>query len=180
MNPRIAPVDPAHAEGHAKELLSAVKAKLGVTPNMMKTLAHSPAALEGYLSLNGALGKGLLPAKVREQIALLVSQENGCEYCIAAHSLLGKHAGLKPEQMIAARKGVSDDPKSKAALILARQVLQGQGRVTDAQLAAARENGVSDGEIAEIVAHVALNVLTNYFNVLARTEVDFPAVSMNP
>jgi uncharacterized peroxidase-related enzyme len=178
MSYRIAPVEPSQTTGHAKELLDAVQARLGVTPNLMKTLARSPAALEGYLSLNGALGTGLLPAKVREQIALAVSQENGCEYCVAAHTLLGGKAGLKPDQIIAARKGQSEDAKSRAELALAQQVLAARGNVTDAQLAAARAAGVTDGEIAEVVAHVALNVLTNYFNVLAGTVVDFPAVSM--
>ncbi len=178
MNYRIAPVDPSQATGQAKELLAAVHAKLGVTPNLMKTLAHSPAALEGYLSLNAALAKGQLPAKVREQLALAVAQENGCEYCLAAHSLLGKHAGLKPEQIIAARKGQSEDARSRAELELASQILSSRGNLSDTQLAAARAAGISDGEIAEVVAHVALNVLTNYFNVLARTEVDFPPVPL--
>jgi uncharacterized peroxidase-related enzyme len=178
MNYRIAPVEPSQATGQAKELLAAVQAKLGLTPNLMKTLAHSPAALEGYLSLNGALAKGQLPAKVREQLALAVAQENGCEYCVSAHTLLGRNAGLKPEQIIAARKGQSEEAKSSAELELAGQILRSRGNLTDSQLAAARQAGVSDGEIAEIVAHVALNVLTNYFNVLARTEVDFPPVSL--
>lgn len=178
MTQRIARIEPDQANGQARELLAAVQAKLGVTPNLMKTLAHSPAALEGYLSLSGALGKGLLPATVREQIALLVSQENGCEYCVAAHTLLGRSAGLTPEQTVAARRGQSGDVKSRAELILARQVLHSRGGVTDAQLAAARAAAVTDGEIVEVVAHVALTVLTNYFNILARTEVDFPPVSM--
>jgi uncharacterized peroxidase-related enzyme len=178
MSYRIAPLEPSKAAGHTRELLDAVQAKLGVTPNLMQTLAHSPAALEGYLSLNGALGKGLLPAKVREQIALAVSQENGCEYCVAAHTLLGGMAGLTPDQIVAARKGQSDDAQSRAELELARQVLVARGNVTDAQLATARAAGVSDGEIAEVVAHVALTVLTNYFNVLAGTVVDFPPISM--
>jgi len=178
MTYRIAPVDPSHATGKAKDLLTAVQGQLGVTPNLMKTLAHSPAALDGYLSLNAALAKGQLSAKVREQIALEVAQENGCGYCLAAHSLLGKNAGLKPDQIIAARKGESDDAKAQAALQLASEILASRGNVTDAQLAEARAAGVTDGEIAEVVGHVALNVLTNYFNVLARTEVDFPPVPM--
>lgn len=178
MTQRIAPVDPSRATGHAKDLLADVQSKLGVTPNLMKTLANSAAALDGYWSLNGALAKGTLSAKVREQLALEVAQENGCEYCLSAHSLLGKHAGLKPEQLLAARKGESDDAKTRAALALASEILESRGNVTDAQLAAARQAGITDGEIAEIVAHVALNVLTNYFNVLARTEVDFPLVSV--
>jgi uncharacterized peroxidase-related enzyme len=179
MSHRITPVTPSEAGGRAKELLVAVHAKLGVTPNLMKTLAHSPAALEGYLSLNAALATGLLPAGVREQVALLVAQANGCAYCVAAHTLLGKHAGLTSDQAVAARRGQGDDPKGRAVLILARQVLERRGDVTDAQLAAARSAGITDGEVAEVVCHVALNVLTNYFNVLARTEVDFPPVPMS-
>jgi uncharacterized peroxidase-related enzyme len=178
MSQRISALEPSQAAPHAKELLANVQAALGVTPNMMKTLAHSPAALEGYLSLNGALGKGVLSARIREQIALAVGQENGCEYCVSAHAFLGKNAGLKPEQILSARKGASDDAKTRAELELAHNILAARGNVTDAQLAAARQAGVTDAEITEIVAHVALNVLTNYFNVLAGTEVDFPQVSM--
>jgi uncharacterized peroxidase-related enzyme len=178
MSYRIAPVEPSQASGRARELLDGVQANLGVTPNMMKTLANSPAALEGYLSLNGALAKGVLSARVREQIALAVSQENGCEYCVAAHTLLGGKAGLKPDQIVAARKGQSEDAKTQAELALAGEILSGRGNVTDAQLAAARASGMTDGEITEVVAHVALNVLTNYYNVLAGTVVDFPPVSM--
>jgi uncharacterized peroxidase-related enzyme len=156
MNYRIAPVEPSQATGQAKELLAAVQSKLGVTPNLMKTLAHSPAALEGYLSLNAALAKGQLPAKVREQLALAVAQENRCEYCLAAHTLLGKNAGLKPEQIIAARKGHSEDAKSGAELELANQILTSRGNLSDTQLAAARAAGVSDGEIAEVYETVTL------------------------
>lgn len=175
MSTRIAPIDPASAQGKARELLSAVQSKLGMTPNLMRTLAQSPAALEGYLSLNNALAKGTLPAAVREQLALAVAQQNRCDYCLAAHTALGKLAGLKPDQILAARRAQSADPKAAAQLKLARETLDSRGKLTDAQLASARAAGVSDAEIAEIVCHVALNVLTNYFNLVAGTEVDFPA-----
>jgi uncharacterized peroxidase-related enzyme len=178
MNPRITPVDPARAQGPAKDLLAAVQAKLGMTPNLMRTLAHSPAALEGYLALNAALAKGVLRAGVREQLALAVAQENRCEYCLAAHTALGKHAGLNPDQIAAARKLQSADAKIRAQLQLAGQIVENRGELTDGQLSAAREAGVSEAEIAEIVAHVALNVLTNYINLVARTEVDFPKVAL--
>src|SRR5262249_28893778 len=102
---RIRPIDPAQVEGHTQELLNAVKAKMGKVPNLIKTLAHSPGVLEGYLGLSNALGKGVLPAAVREQLALTIGQFNGCEYCLSAHTLGAKYAGLTPDQVIAARKG---------------------------------------------------------------------------
>jgi uncharacterized peroxidase-related enzyme len=176
---RIAPIDPDQAQGHAKELLTAVHVTLGMTPNLMRTMAHSPAALEGYLTLNRALAKGSLSAAVREQLALAVAQQNRCEYCLAAHTALGKHAGLNADQILAARSGQSADAKTKSQLKLANQIVENRGNLTDDQLFAAREAGVGDGEIVEIVAHVALNVLTNYFNLVARTEVDFPKVLLS-
>ena len=178
MSIRMTPIDPAAAHGQAKDLLSAVQAKLGVTPNMMRTMAHSPAVLEGYLALSSALAKGALPADIREQLALAIGQMNGCEYCVSAHTLLGKGAGLAPEQIISARHGNARDPKAKAALTLARNIVERHGDITDQQLAAARAAGLGDAEIAEVVAHVAMNVLTNYFNELVHTEIDFPRVAM--
>ncbi|HXT61026.1 MAG TPA: carboxymuconolactone decarboxylase family protein [Pirellulales bacterium] len=174
MTSRINPVDPAVAEGRTQELFAAVKAKTGGVPNMMKTMAHAPALLEGYLAFSGALSKGLLRPAVREQLALAVSQANGCEYCLSAHSLLGKRAGLAPEQIAAARKGEADDAQAQAALSLAHELIERRGDVSDEQLEAARLAGLSDGEIAEVVGHVALSTLTNYFNELARPELDFP------
>jgi uncharacterized peroxidase-related enzyme len=178
MNARISPVDPANAQGKAKDLLAAVQAKLGMTPNMMRTMAQSPAVLEGYLSLSGALAHGALPGSVREQIALAVGQTNACEYCVSAHSVLGKMAGLKPDQILAARHGQASDGKASAAITLANEIVDRRGDVSDTQLAAARDAGLNDAELAEVVAHVALNVLTNYFNRVARTEVDFPKVAL--
>ena len=179
MATRITPVNPAEAQPKAKELLAAVQAKLGMTPNMMRTMAQSPAVLEGYLSLNGALAGGVLPAKLREELALFVGQSNECDYCVAAHSLLGKLAGLQANQLIEARRGVAEsDPIGQAALQLARRVLNTRGEVSDADLSAARSAGVNDAQIAEVIAHVALNIFTNYFNRVAHTEVDFPKVPL--
>jgi len=176
MTARITPVDPAVAQGQTKELLGAVKAKFGSVPNALKTLAHSAAALEGYLSLSGALAKGTLNAQTREQIALTVSQTNGCEYCLAAHSLTGKLAGLQPDQIVAARRGKSNDPKSQAILALTQNILERHGNVSDEQLANARAVGVSDAELVEIVANVTVMTYTNFLNNVAHTDVDFPKV----
>jgi uncharacterized peroxidase-related enzyme len=174
--PRIQPLAPEETDARTRGMLEAVQRKLGMTPNMMKTMARSPAVLEGYLALSGALGGGRLKPAIREQLALEVGQANGCEYCLSAHSLLGKMAGLSPERIVSARRGTDEDPASAAALTFARRVLDARGDVSDADLDAARAAGLGDAEIAEIVAHVAINVLTNFFNNVVRTTIDFPVV----
>lgn len=179
MTSRIATVDAGTAQGKAQELLTVVKAKFGKAPNMMKTMAHSPAVLEGYLALAGALSKGVLPATVREQIALAVSQVNECEYCLSAHSLTGKLAGLTPDQITDARRGKASDPKIQAVLNLASNILERRGHVSDEEFGDAKQAGLTDAEINEVVANVALMNLTNYYNSVVATEVDFPRVSLS-
>lgn len=171
---RLHQIAPEVATGKAKELLDAVKGKLGLVPNMTRAMANAPAVLDGYLSLSGALGKGSLPAKTREQIALAVGQANGCDYCLAAHSAIGKMVGLTADQILDSRRGTSVDSKNDAIIRFARQVVEKQGRVTDADLADARIAGLDDAAVAEIVANVALNIFTNYFNHVAETDIDFP------
>lgn len=171
---RLATINAESASGKAKELLDAVKAKLGMTPNMMKTMAAAPAVLDGYLQFGGALAKGSLSAKVREQIALTVGQANGCDYCLAAHSAIGKMAGLTAEQIRDSRIGIAVDSTTGAALHLARRIVETRGEVTDADVAAARSADLNDGAIVEIVANVALSIFTNYFNHVAATTIDFP------
>ncbi len=174
---RLQPVDPSTATGKAKELLDAVKAKLGLVPNMTKVMAASPAVLESYLGFSGALAGGLLDAKTREQLALVTAQQNHCDYCLSAHTAIGKMVGLDREQIVASRKGDSSSPKTAAALTFAKRVLETKGQIGEADLAAVREASFSEGEIAEIIAHVALNVFTNYFNVATDVAIDFPKVS---
>lgn len=174
---RIPALVPNQTTGTAKTLLDAVQKKLGVTPNLMRTLANSPAALDGYLQLSGALAHGVLPAKVREQVALAVAEANLCDYCLSAHTAIGKGAGLQPADIDAARHAKAGDAKVDAILKLARSIVVLRGKVTDAELAAARKAGVSDAEIVEVTVHVALNVLTNYVNHVADTEIDFPPVA---
>lgn len=171
---RIQPIDPTQATGHAKEMLDAVQSKLGMTPNMMRAMATSPAVLDAYLSFSGALGKGTLSAKVREQIALAVGEKNGCDYCLAAHSAIGKMVGLTPEQIADSRLGSAVDGRTGAILGLSRAIVDKRGLLSDGDLAAARSAGLDDAAIAETVANVALNIFTNYFNHVAATVVDFP------
>ena len=175
---RIAAVQPATAQGKAKQLLDAVQAKLGMTPNMVKTMAAAPAALEAYLNFSAALGSGTLEANFREQIALTVAQANSCEYCLAAHSAFGKMVGLTPDEIHSSREARAADTKREAGLGFAQTLVIERGEVSDQTVEAVKAAGYRDGEIAEIVAHVAINIFTNYFNNVARTEVDFPKVSV--
>jgi len=162
----------------ARPLLTAVKALLGSVPNLFRVVANSPAALEGYLGLNGALAKGALDARTRERIALAVAEVNGCGYCLAAHTYLGeKVAKLDVVEMMANRRGGSVDPKAAAAVHFALAVTKARGHVTNSDLDAVKRAGYTEAEVIEIVAHVALNTLTNYINEVAKTEVDFPAVT---
>jgi uncharacterized peroxidase-related enzyme len=171
---RISPVNQQTAQGKAKELLDAVKAKLGTVPNMTRAMAVSPSVLEAYLGFNGALSHGVLPARVREQLALDVGEENHCDYCVSAHSAIGKHVGLSDQDLLDSRRGTSADPKTDALLRFARTVVAKRGVVEDADIAPVRDAGYGDAEIAEVVAHVALNTFTNYFNNVAGTAIDFP------
>jgi uncharacterized peroxidase-related enzyme len=171
---RITPINPQDAQGRAKELLDAVKAKLGIIPNMTRSMAVSPPVLEAYVGFIGALGHGVLPPRVREQLALDVGEANHCDYCVSAHCVLGKGAGLNEQEVLASRRGTSTDPKADVLLRFARKLVANRGLVDDADIAAVREAGFGDAEIAEVVAHVGLNTFTNYFNHVAGTTIDFP------
>lgn len=175
---RIQPINPATASGKAKQLLDGVQAKLGLTPNMMKTMAQSTAVLDAYLTFASAIAGGALKASFREQIAIAVAQANSCEYCLSAHSALGKMAGLQPEAITAARQAKAVDAKAAAGLEFAQHLVIERGLVSAEAVAKLRAAGYTDGEIGEIVANVALNIFTNYFNNVAGTEVDFPRVSL--
>jgi uncharacterized peroxidase-related enzyme len=162
----------------AQPLLEAVKKQLGSVPNLFRLVGNSPAALEGYLGLSGALAKGKLPAQTRERIALAIAQFNGCDYCLSAHAYLGKNlAKLDDAEITANRNGASNDPKADAAVRFAVKVALARGQIGDADLSAVKLAGYDDGQIIEIVVHVALNTLTNYVNEVAQTVIDFPAVS---
>ncbi len=161
----------------AQPLLQAVKKQLGMVPNLFRVVGNSPAALEGYLGLNGALAKGSLEAPTRERVALAVAEVNGCDYCLSAHSYLGKNLSKLSDAEIAAnRSGGSTDPKADAAVQFAVKLVEARGHVSDADIQAVKRAGYTDAQIVEIVLHVALNTLTNYVNVVAETEIDFPVV----
>ncbi|WP_293899945.1 carboxymuconolactone decarboxylase family protein [Phenylobacterium sp.] len=164
------------APAASQPLLDAVKQQLGVTPNLYRLVANSPAALGGFLSFSGALAK-TLGVKTRERIALAVAQVNGCDYCLSAHTYLGLNlAKIDAAEIALNRGGGSGDPKANAAVRFAALVAESRGQVADAEIATVRSAGFTDAEIVEIVAVVAENVFTNFINNVARTEIDFPVV----
>jgi uncharacterized peroxidase-related enzyme len=162
----------------SRPLLEGVKKMLGSVPNLFRLVAVSPAALEGYLGMFGALGKGELPAPTRERIALAVAEINVCSYCLSAHTYLGKNlAKLDDAEMTANRNGASNDPKADAAVKFAAKVALERGHVSEDDLRSVKMASYSDGQIIEIVQHVALNVWTNYLNEALKTDVDFPVIT---
>jgi uncharacterized peroxidase-related enzyme len=173
---RLAAIDPARTHGRAKSLLSGARAIRGGPTTLELTLATSPAALEGYFAFLVALGGGLLTPRVREQIALAVADANGSDYCLAEHAAAGRRAGLSDADIADSRASSSEDPRADAALQFAHAVLAHRGHLSDDDLERVRAAGWSDGEIAELVANVALNVFTNYVTNVARTELDLPRV----
>ena len=175
---RISAIDPKDANGKAKELLDAVKAKLGIVPNMMRTMAHSPAALAGYLQFSGVLATGVLDAPTREGIALAVGQANQCEYCVSAHTFIGSKSGVSDSEILQNRKALSASSKTEAILKFAVLVVKNRGAVNSDDLVALRNAGATEAEIAEVIANVALNIFTNYFNHIAQTEVDFTRIQL--
>src|SRR5262245_25531122 len=176
--PRIAAVDPASATGKAKDLFVGVQKALGATPNLMRTMANTPAVLDAYLAFSGALRGGGLSPQAREAVALAVAGENGCGYCASAHTFLAGKAGIAKDELARNLAGGSADLRTAAILVLARRVVATRGLIADADIAAARAAGLDDAAIVETVAQVALNVLTNYLNNVAQTAIDFPEVRL--
>lgn len=175
---RLKALSPDDATGKTKELYTAIQSKLGMVPNMMRTMGNSAAFLEGYLNLSGALGGGTLGAKTGELIALAVAESNSCDYCLSAHTYIGANlVKLDSATLESARNGNAADSKTDAILKFAKIVVGKKGRVNDADVEAVKEAGVTEGQVGEIIGHVALNVMTNYFNNTANTEIDFPVVT---
>lgn len=170
---RLPLIDP-NAPGDAKPTLDAVRAQLKMVPNLFRLAANSPAALNALVGMEGALAKGHIRARAREQLAIAVAEANGCDYCLSAHTAIGKTIGVPESELEAAREGTSGDAKTDAMLKLAVATVRKRGRISPTELLATRDAGVSDAEIVETIAAVALNVFTNYLNIVADTDIDFP------
>ncbi|OFX01312.1 MAG: peroxidase [Alphaproteobacteria bacterium RIFCSPHIGHO2_12_FULL_66_14] len=176
---RVAVIDPQTATGEAKSLLDAVQSALGMVPNFIRVLANSPAALNAFLGLHGIAGAGALDPKTRERIALAVAEQNACQYCVSAHTAIGRKVGLDNQEMLANRMGRSSDAKAEAALTFARALVEQTGQVNKAEFEAVRAAGHSDGEVVEIITHVALNIFTNLLGKATQVEIDFPKIDLN-
>jgi uncharacterized peroxidase-related enzyme len=175
---RVQIVDPRTATGEARRLLDAVQSQLGVTPNFIRVLANSPKALEGFLGLYGAADGFALDKAMQERIALAVAEGNACQYCVSAHTAIGRHAGLSNEEMALNRRGGSADAKAAAVVAFAKALNDNLGEVTAAEFGAARAAGLSDAEIVETIAAVALNLFTNLIGKATQVEIDFPKVAL--
>ena len=176
MSTRIETLNPEKTTGKSKELFDAVQNKLGFIPNLIKVFGNSPATLQTYLSLGELTATGNFTNKYREQLALAIAEENACNYCLSAHTAIGKMNGLTEEQTEQSRQGIANDTKTQAGLQFAQLVTRERGQVSSGAIKAVKEAGYTDGDILEIVLNVVSNTLTNYVNHIAETEVDFPSV----
>lgn len=168
---RISTLSLEHATDTTRPLLEGVQKKIGFLPNVFKTLAHAPAVLSSYLQQSATLGKTSLSATEKEAIFLATSQVNGCDYCLAAHTVFAGKAGLSAQDILSARNG-----QLNAFATLAREITESRGHLSNEQIAAARAAGINDSKLIEVIAHVAAQTLTNYLNNAALTEIDFPAI----
>ncbi|MCL6293760.1 carboxymuconolactone decarboxylase family protein [Jejuia spongiicola] len=176
MSTRIETLNPETTTGKSKELFNAVQNKLGFIPNLIKVFGNSPATLQTYLSLGELTASGNFNNKFREQLALAIAEENACNYCLSAHTTIGKMNGLTVEETEQNRQGLAADAKTQAGLQFAQEVTKNRGQVSTETIQAVKEAGYNDGDILEIILNVVSNTLTNYVNHIAETEVDFPSV----
>jgi uncharacterized peroxidase-related enzyme len=171
---RIPPLDPARATGAIRRLFTEIRAKFALVPNLFRVFANAPAALEGLMGLSAALARGALDEKTREQLALAVAESNLCAYCLSGHTALAAKIGLSRVEIEDAIRASAADARTDAILKLARSIVVQRGELTDEDLVLARAAGLSDAEIVETVANVALNIFENYMSHVARVAIDFP------
>lgn len=176
---RIKTVTTETANAEQRALFDAIQDQLGIVPNFLKVFANSPAALRAFLGLHGIANEGSLDPQTGERIALAVAQQNSCEYCVSAHTAIGRKAGLNSAEIEVNRTGTSQDTKAAVAVKFARSLLDNMGEVTTAEITEARDAGYSDAEIVEIITHVGMNILTNLIGKASRVEIDFPKVALN-
>ena len=173
---RILPLDPNSASGKTKQMFDEMRATFGMVPNLFQVLGNAPAALEAYVNFSSALSGGTFDAKIQEQIGLTVADSNLCNYCLSAHMFMGSKVGLTREEIADAIRARAADPKTDAILKLARGIIIQRGELSDSDLQRARDAGLTDAAIVEVVANVVLNIFMNYLDHVARTVVDFPQV----
>jgi uncharacterized peroxidase-related enzyme len=174
--PRIAIPDRDDAPAESRSILDNVNRMLGFVPNLQRLMSISPNALAGWAGLMGALSK-TLDVKTRDGIALAVSDVDGCNYCLAAHSYISSNlAKIPPEEIALNREGRSSEPKRQAAIAFAKALIEKRGKVTDEEFAAVKAAGWTDANIVEMIALSAQFLLTNFVNNAVQTPIDFPEV----
>ena len=171
-------IEPSTTTGEHSQTFQQIQGAFGTVPNMFKAIGQSSAALESMWTSFVALGKGQINSQLGEQVAVFIANVNRCEYCLAAHTLLGQNAGLSSDQIKAAQAGRSDDARTQAALDFAAKIVKQRAQLSEQDVAQVKQAGFSDAEVAELVAHVALNIFTNYTNVALAVPVDFPHVQL--
>ena len=176
---RIKIIDHDNANGEQKVLLDAIQSQLGTVPNFLRVFANSPTALKAFLGLHGVANAGSLSPQTRERIALALAQQNSCEYCLSAHTAIGRKAGLTGDEIAANRAGSSEEAKAAVAVKLARSLSEHKGEITAAELIEARVAGYTDADIVEIITHVGMNLLTNILGKASRVDIDFPKVALH-
>lgn len=173
---RITVVDRKSATPEQAALLEAIESQLGMVPNFLRVFAHSPAALRAFLGLHGIANEGLLDPQTKERIALAMAQQNTCQYCLSAHTAIGRKAGLDADEIQAARAGTSRDRKAAAAVKFAQALAEHKGDISNRELLEVREAGYSEAEVVEIITHVGMNILTNILGKASQVTIDFPVV----
>lgn len=167
-------IDPEHSEGPVAGLLNGIKESMGSVPNVYAVMANSPSVLQATLNFGGTLKTSGFDEKMCEKIALVVSNENSCQYCVSAHSAIAAKMGLSDEEILDAQKGTAKDPREQAILTLAISLNGNHGHGDNSAVAAAFEAGLSATEILDVVGQVVKNIMTNMVNGIAETEIDFP------
>ena len=168
--PRIEPIEISAATGAAAELLQELSSRGGEPGPMVRAMANAPVVLRSYLDLNRAVKRSHIDRRVSERVNLAVHEWLGCAYCLAAHTRAARELGLSELDIELARQGTATDPKVAALVAYGQQLIAAPGEVTDEQVTGLREYGYTDEQIAEIVALVALQLLTGAFNLVAGIE----------
>lgn len=176
MSTRIKTLNPETTTGKSKELFNAVQNKLGFIPNLIKVFGNSPVTLQTYLNLGELTASGNFSNKFREQLALAIAEENDCNYCLSAHTAIGKMNGLSDEQTEQNRQGFSNDAKTQVALQFAQKITSKRGQVSSQEIQEFKNAGYNDSDVLEVILNVVANTLTNYVNHIAETKIDFPLV----
>lgn len=176
---RITTVTDDIANSEQAELFAAIKSNLGIVPNFLRVFANSPDALKAFLGFHHIAGNGSLDAATRERIALTLAQRNECEYCLSAHTAIGRKTGLNTDEINSNRNGDSQDAKAAIAVRFSRSLVEHLGDVTSAEIEELRNAGFTDADIVEIITHTGINLLTNILSKASRIDIDFPRVDLN-